>query len=253
MSEESKIVVIEGSRKRDIMSEYQDRPDNSPMAMLAMAVRQGADLDKIAKLMDLQERHEANEARKAFTAALAGFKAAGITVGKDKQVSYTGTAYTHASLGNVCKTIGDELSKHGLSATWKTEQGANSNIKVTCILSHVAGHSESVSLEAGPDDSGKKNRIQQIASTVSYLERYTLLAITGTATADMDDDGAGSESNGAMPLEVLNAHLEKIDAAENKKELQAAYLPALCEASELRDQKAQDMLNQAKNERLAKL
>ena len=38
----------------------------TPMQMIAQAVAQGADIDKLQKLMDLQERWEANEARKAY-------------------------------------------------------------------------------------------------------------------------------------------------------------------------------------------
>ena len=60
------------------------------------------------------------------------------------------------------------------------------------------GHSESTVLEAAPDSSGKKNAIQQVASTVTYLQRYTLLAACGLATKDMEDDdcaGAGNINN----------------------------------------------------------
>jgi hypothetical protein len=48
-------------------------------------------------------------------------------------------------------------------------------------------------MNSGPDDSGGKNKIQAIASAKSYLERYTLLAITGLATKDMDDDGRATD------------------------------------------------------------
>jgi len=37
----------------------------TPMTLINMAVSQGADTDKLKQLMDLQERWEANEARKA--------------------------------------------------------------------------------------------------------------------------------------------------------------------------------------------
>ena len=44
-------------------------------------------------------------------------------------------------------------------------------------------------MSASADTSGSKNSIQAIGSTVSYLERYTLYAILGLASADQDDDG----------------------------------------------------------------
>ena len=47
----------------------------TPMDMLARAVQSGADLDMIEKLMNLQERWEASNARKAFDEAVAAAKA----------------------------------------------------------------------------------------------------------------------------------------------------------------------------------
>ncbi len=165
----------------------------TPMQMLQMAVEQDADLDKLTKLMDLQERWEANEARKAFVAARAAFKAEAPTVAKNKNVHFTSqkgtTDYDHATLDNVAETLSPVLAKHDLSFSWETEQLDGGTIRVTCILTHVLGHSEKVTLQAGADQSGNKNNIQAVGSTVTYLQRYTLLAVTGTATGDMDDDG----------------------------------------------------------------
>ena len=43
----------------------------TPSHLLQMAVQQGADLDKLERLMALQERWEATEARKAYDTAFA--------------------------------------------------------------------------------------------------------------------------------------------------------------------------------------
>ena len=48
-------------------------------------------------------------------------------------------------------------------------------------------------MTARPDDSGKKNSIQQHASAITYLQRYTLMASAGVAAMDQeDDDGAAT-------------------------------------------------------------
>ena len=166
----------------------------NPGAMIQMAVQGGADLDKLEKLMVLQERWEAGEARKAYNKAMAAFKENPPKIDKDKHVSFGGgkTSYNHASLANVTDKINSALSVHGLSASWKTEQ--NGKIVVTCRITHEKGHSEETSLSADADTSGSKNAIQAIGSTVSYLQRYTLLAVTGLATHDQDDDGKESET-----------------------------------------------------------
>jgi len=165
----------------------------TPSQLLQIAIEKGTDMAQLEKLMDLQERYEANQARKEYVKAMAEFKRNSPDIYKDKEVAFSGTYYTHASLGNICEVVTQSLANHGLSHRWHAEQQDN-KVKVTCIITHVLGHSESTSLEAKPDDSGKKNSIQQIASTVTYLQRYTLLAATGLAVKDMlDDDGKSSE------------------------------------------------------------
>ena len=165
----------------------------SPLANAAELVKVGGNMDvgKLKELLDLQERWEANEAKKAFVVAMAAFKENPPEILKDKTVSYGQTSYRHATLYNVTSKINSALSLHGLTASWRTAQD-NGSIKVTCKITHVLGHSEETSLSAPPDDSGKKNVIQQMASTVTYLERYTLFALTGLAGKDQDDDGNGS-------------------------------------------------------------
>ena len=139
----------------------------------------------------MQFKWEANEARKAYNKAMAEFKSNPPKIDKDKKVGYSTSkgkvGYSHASLYNVVDKITAELSKHGLSASWRTEQ--NGQIKVTCRISHSMGHYEETSLSADADTSGSKNAIQAVGSTITYLERYSLLAITGLATEDQDNDG----------------------------------------------------------------
>ena len=183
--------------------------------MVLVAVQKGYDPALIEKMMDLQERHEANEAKKAYVAAMAAFKANPPRIEKDKTVSYPAggktVSYTHASLANVTKKINAGLSKHGLSASWETLQNEK-EIKVTCTITHKQGHSESTSLTASPDISGSKNAIQAIGSTISYLERYTILALTGLATSDMDNDGGGPETH---ITEAQAQEIEKIIKDKN--------------------------------------
>lgn len=164
----------------------------TPMQMLQIAVAQGADLDRLQQLMDLQERWEANQARKAYVAAMAAFKAEPFRILKTKKVDIPGGAkFAHATLADVCDGIIANLSKHGLSHKWDLNQDGE-HIQVTCVITHALGHSERVKIEALPDDSGKKNKIQQVASTITYLERYTLMAACGLSAKDMDDDGRGA-------------------------------------------------------------
>lgn len=194
----------------------------TPMDMLNMAVSQNADLDKLEKLMVLQTRWEENEARKAYVVAISEFKKNTPTVFKGKTVSYETskglTQYTHALLEDAADIIGTELAVHGLSFRWLCDQLDGGMVKVTCVITHVQGHSESVSLQAGLDQSGGKNNIQSLGSTITYLQRYTLFAATGMAAKGIDNDGNGpgieyiTESQAAD----LNALLDEVGGDKEK-------------------------------------
>jgi hypothetical protein len=165
--------------------------DNPYMAMAQMAMQQG----KVAEMRELMAMHkewDAHQAFKAYVDAMAAFKTEPMEILKRKLVAFNDVSYKHAELSDVTAVVVPALGKHGLSHRWDVKQD-NGQITVTCILTHRLGHSESVTLSAAPDGSGKKNAIQQVASTVTYLERYTLLMATGMATTGMDDDGRASE------------------------------------------------------------
>lgn len=167
-------------------------PAVTPMEMVQQAVSSGASLEIVSKLMDLQERWEASQGRKAFDAAIAEAKGEIPPIFKDKQVGFNQTSYTHESLGQIASVVDPILNRHGLSYRYKAAQDGG-RVSVTCVLSHRDGYSEETTLSAGADDSGKKNSIQAIGSTTTYLQRYTLKLALGLATTDRDDDGAASE------------------------------------------------------------
>lgn len=169
----------------------------TPTDLLRIAIEGGADLDKLERLMALQERWEKTEAEKAYNRAFAAFKAEAVTIIKNREVTagpLNGKKY--AELFAVVNAITPYLSLHGLSAAWKLTKDEKDWIEVTCTLKHIGGHSETVSMGGPPDAGGAKNAIQARASTVTYLQRYTIKAITGLSEQDEDNDGghgAGDE------------------------------------------------------------
>ncbi|ACR29175.1 MULTISPECIES: ERF family protein [Burkholderia] len=163
--------------------------------LLRLSVERGASLEQIEKLMDLLDRNEARDARLAFVEAMAAFKKEPLDIFKRKQVEFQTrdgewTRYKHAELSDITDVVGPAMAKYGLSFDWDIHQ-SNGLITVDCVVTHVQGHFKKVTMSGAPDASGKKNAIQQAASTITYLQRYTLLAATGMSTKGEDDDGAG--------------------------------------------------------------
>jgi hypothetical protein len=159
----------------------------TPMDMLNRAVESGAGLDMVEKLMSLQERWETGQARKAFDRAIAAAKAK-ITPIQRNAKGHNDKRY--ADFAAIAKVVDPILSEHGLSYRFRTAQGER--ISVTCILSHEDGHSEETTLSGPADASGSKNAIQAIGSTLTYLQRYSLVQMLGLAAAADDDGKAGA-------------------------------------------------------------
>lgn len=191
----------------------------TPANLIEVALKSGADMDQLERLFAMQERHEANEARKAYVDAMTAFKAEAIVILKSKAVGYWTkenppqfVGYKHAELSDVCEALIPPLAKHGFAHRWDAVQ-AGGELEVSCVLTHRLGHSERVTMKGPPDSSGKKNPLQAIASTKTFLERYTFLAVTGTATKGVDDDGEGGadQTDGTVEVDetALDAWREK--------------------------------------------
>lgn len=192
----------------------------TPLEMINRAVAQGADIDVIEKLMALHERWDAHQARKAFDEAMAAAKAEIPVIAKNRQVGFESkkagsarTDYRHEDLAEIARTVDPILSKHGLSYRWRTSSNLNEPITVTCIVSHRMGHSEENTLCAGRDDTGNKNSIQQVGSTITYLQRYTLKAALGLAASN-DDDGIATDKRIAIDAEQAQNLRDMIAAAQ---------------------------------------
>ncbi|CAM8755270.1 Single-stranded DNA-binding protein [Burkholderia pseudomallei] len=169
----------------------------TPADLLRIAIEKDADLDKLERLMELQDRHESKLAKRAFDAAFAAFKAEAVKIIKGRKVTDGPLKNKrYAELHDVVNAVTPALSKHGLSSAWRLTRDEKDWMEVTCYLRHVDGHEESVSMGGPPDSGGAKNAIQARASTKTYLERYTLKAITGLSEEDDDDDGAGGQQQG---------------------------------------------------------
>lgn len=172
--------------------------------------------ETLAKLLDVQLRWEANEAKKAYTASLVALhRDLPSIIGHDRKVDYTSkktggrVQYTSATLAKIITEIDPHLVKYGFNLSWKTENNAQS-VTVTAVLQHEAGHSESTTLSGPHDNSGGKNPVQAIGSTASYLQRYTAVMLLGLATGDVKDADAPPADAG-----------EQVDPTRNRRAAEA--------------------------------
>jgi hypothetical protein len=190
---------------------------------LMRAIESNAAPETIEKMMVLKERYEAGEARKAFFQAMQLFQEIKPELKRNTPVKYTTksggvTDYNFCPLSEIEKQLKEPLSQCNLSYRFENGLTEHGGFTVTCIVSHVAGHSERTTMAAPADGSGNKNAIQAIGSTSTYLMRYTLIAAFALTTADDDDDGS---SNSDLPFQRV---LEQNKLLQDANLLQAIVM-----------------------------
>lgn len=173
----------------------------TPMQLVERAMAAG-NLELVEKFMALQERWEANQARKAFVAAISAAKAEIKPILKKQEVDFTSTRgrtnYEHEGLADIAEHVDPILAKNGLSYRYRPKQDAKI-LTITCIVEHRDGHAEETTLFGANDESGNKNAIQSVGSTATYLQRYTLKLALGLAAAKDDDGRASSAAPESTP------------------------------------------------------
>jgi hypothetical protein len=176
---------------------------HTPMDLLNQAVASG-NIELAEKLMGLHERWEKNQARKAFDAAISTAKAAIPPIVRNRSGH---NSKKYADFAAIALVVDPILSTHGLGYRFRSTQ-TDARISVTCILFHRDGHAEDTTLSGPADTSGSKNAIQAIGSTLTYLQRYSLVQMLGLAASD-DDNGHGSGNGSAITAEQLKTLEDK--------------------------------------------
>lgn len=169
-----------------------------------MAVNPEIDPDRIERFIALKERIDASAAKLAFSNAIAAAKARiSETPIHKNQTGHNGKKY--ADFSAYAKVVDPILAGLGLTYRFRTTQ--TDRISVTCVLTGH-GHEEENTLTGPADKTGSKNDIQAIGSTLTYLQRYTLIQALGLAASD-DDDGAAADT-GETITDEQRAELQRL-------------------------------------------
>lgn len=209
MNAQSTALIIDAEPARDV----------TPLGLLSQALSRGADMATLEKFMDLQERHERNQARKAFDAAIAAAKAE-VDVIEKNATGHNNKRY--ANFAAYARAVDPVLSKHGLSYRFRSKQ--DDRVHVTCILSHREGHSEENTLSGPPDTTGSKNAIQAIGSTLTYLQRYSLVQALGLAASEDDDGRAAGNAATITEDQVKELQIKIVRSGTDLKKFLARFV-----------------------------
>lgn len=160
-----------------------------------LATNPDVDVEKLERLIQMQERIMAHNAKAAFNAAYSRMQAELPEVAERGQIVVKGTVRSHyAKLEDIQVAVKPVLKAYGFAIRHRTEwpEGKANVIRIVGILSHEQGHSEESVFEAPMDRSEYRTDIQSMGSTVSYGRRYTTLDLLNISTRGADDDGQKS-------------------------------------------------------------
>ena len=154
------------------------------------ALNPDVDIDKMERLLQMQERIMDREAQMEYTATLAEMQPKlpvieerGGIKNRDGKVQSR-----YARWEDINEAIRDILSENGFTLTFRTGKDGD-QITVTGILAHRGGHSEETTITLPMDTSGSKNAVQAVGSSTSYGKRYTTQALLNLTSRGEDNDG----------------------------------------------------------------
>lgn len=171
------------------------------LGVIARAARDpSVDIDKMERLIALQERVQDRDARIAFIEAKRAMRPSlpviterGKIIIRDKgdrnKIVQETSFALFEDLNEILMPI---VTEHGFDITFRNGTGPDGKVRVYTVLSHIEGHSEETFFDLPPDGSGSKNAVQAIGSSTSYAKRYGMLEILNVTTKGEDDGGVAA-------------------------------------------------------------
>lgn len=178
------------------------------------------DIDKLDRLLAMQERVEASRARIEFDNALRDAQEEMKAIRTDLNNPQTRSKY--ASYAQLDKAIRPIYARHGFAVTFNTGDAPRpDDLRVLATLSHRGGHRQDYRIDMPADGKGAKGgdvmtRTHATGAAASYGQRYLYKLMFNLAVGEVDDDGNGADGD----VEGLAAP----DALRNKEgELLSSY------------------------------
>lgn len=173
MAKESRAVAIK------------EKPNVSIEAVIQNAIDKGVPVETMERLLAMRQQLKAEAAKEEYDRSMASFQEECPTIEKKKQ-AYN---YKYAPLESIVEQVKGLLAKNGFSYTFDTEE-KESKIVVTCLVKHIAGHSEASKTTIERESTTKMNASQQSGAAMTYGKRYAFCNAFGILTGDEDTDAA---------------------------------------------------------------
>lgn len=180
------------------------------------------DVDKLERLLAMRERVEDRSAESAFNEAMARVQSEIPKIRANAYNDQTRSAY--ANYEALSDALTPHITRAGFACIFGTDKSplGETMVRITCDLTHEAGHSKHYFADLPLDMTGikgsvNKTKMHGTGSTYSYGRRYLKLLMFDVAITEEDDDG---NAGGGLAVEWVNyvkaceRHADTIEAMQ---------------------------------------
>ncbi|MDE2218674.1 MAG: ERF family protein, partial [Patescibacteria group bacterium] len=185
----------------------------TPLNLMEKALTLNVSPEVLEKMMNLQDRWEAKQAKKEFDEAMATLQGELPIIVKSKNGGETNSgkvAYKYAPLDVIVEQTRKSIRRNGFSYLIKTEV-VDEKIKIICVVKHKLGHSEQT--EVIMPLSTRTNVMsapQQVAATITFGKRYAFMDAFGIMTGDQDTDASKKTTEPEAQAEETEASIVEL-------------------------------------------
>lgn len=169
------------------------------------------DVDKMSKILDMQERILNKNAEVAFNSAMVALQKEMPRIIKSSENKQTSSHY--AKMQNIDKVITPIYTSHGFALSFGTgESPLENHVRITCEIMHQDGHSKHRFYDLALDDKGIKGSVNKTlihasASSITYGQRILKCLIFNL---QLTDDVDGNKPKEETVSEEQQANLQAL-------------------------------------------
>jgi hypothetical protein len=199
-----------------------------PSIIERLASNPNVDVEKLERIMKMQEQTIKREAQTAFNAAMVKAQNKIEIIAANEKNTQTGSTYAYAGLKDVITKAKPVYTAEGFSLMFYEGDSPDDKKKRTCVdIMHEQGHTEKRHIDLTIQTTGiaGKAMMTQIhgeGSAFSYGRRYLTCMIFNIPTGDDDDGNKAGKSGEPTPLEQWGIKCNEVgESAKSIEELTA--------------------------------
>lgn len=223
---ENPVALLDPSGRAITHNEQVTVRERSALDLIAEAARDpSVDVEKFARLMEMQERIIDRERAQAYNVSMMLAQQAMAPVVADRNNTQTRSKYaSHAAVDRAIRPI---YTRHGFSVTFNNPARNDHGMVIKATVDHIDGHRREYEITMPDDGKGAKGgdvmtKTHASGSAVTYGMRYLLKMIFNLPIVSDDDDGNRAGAKRSTPITEKQAE-EIIDlcreAKRSKKDL----------------------------------